>query len=61
MVRAGVTSERFSANSPDVDINAPAVPSEPGAKVPDLERTQEAIERPRNRSIETTLLTLLGQ
>ena len=60
MVRAGVTSERSPANSPDVDLNAPAVPSEPGAKVPDLERTQEAIERPRNRSIETTLLTVLA-
>ncbi|CAN5333231.1 AI-2E family transporter [soil metagenome] len=55
-----MTSDPTSASSPDVDLHAPAVPAEPGAKVPDIERTQEAIEGHRNRSLEATLLTVLA-
>ena len=53
-------TEPNSVTTPDVDINAPATAASADSKTPDLERTQEAIERPRNRSIETTLLTVLA-
>ena len=46
--------------TPDVDLSAPPTPASPDAKVPNLERTGKAIERPRSRSIEATLLTVLA-
>ena len=55
-----MTTNRNSPSAPEVDLGAPAVPNEPGAEVPNLERTGEAVERPRNRSIEVTVLTVLA-
>jgi predicted PurR-regulated permease PerM len=46
--------------SPDVDLEATAVPSEPGAKTPNIERTGEAIKATRTRSVEATLLSVLA-
>lgn len=46
--------------TPDVDLAAPATPASPDSKTPNLERTSDAIERPRNRSIQITLLTVLA-
>ncbi|MDQ2668971.1 MAG: AI-2E family transporter, partial [Gemmatimonadota bacterium] len=46
--------------TPDVDLHAPAVPAGPGAKTPDIERTEDAISTTRNRSVEATLLTVLA-
>jgi predicted PurR-regulated permease PerM len=34
--------------------------AEPRARTPDLERTVEAVEKPRNRSVELTVLTVLA-
>ncbi|MEP7001173.1 MAG: hypothetical protein ABI969_11885, partial [bacterium] len=52
--------EHKSATTPDVDLNAPPTPAAPDAKTPNIERTREAIEAPRSRSIEATLLTVLA-
>ena len=52
--------ERNSLTTPDVDLDAPPTPVAPDAETPNLERTEEAIERPRTRSIEVTLLTVLA-
>jgi len=49
-----------SVTAPDVDLQAPPTPAAPDAKTPDLERTEEAIDRPRTRSIETTVLIVLA-
>ena len=49
-----------SALAPDVNVRATAAPAAPGAPTPDLARTGEAIDRPRSRSIEATLLTVLA-
>ena len=49
-----------SSLSPTVDAGASAAPAAPGAPPPDLERTGEAIDRHRSRSIEATLLTVLA-
>ena len=49
-----------SVLEPDVDSTATASPVEAGAPTPDLERTGEAIEGPRSRSIEATLLTVMA-
>ncbi len=49
-----------SVTAPDVDLNAPPTPASSDSKTPNLERTQDAIERPLNRSIEATLLTVLA-
>ncbi|MEO8623208.1 MAG: AI-2E family transporter [bacterium] len=49
-----------SATTPDVDLNAPPTPAAPDAMTPNIELTREAIERPRSRSIEATLLTVLA-
>jgi predicted PurR-regulated permease PerM len=46
--------------TPDVDLAAPATPASPDSETPNLERTGEAIERPRSRSIEATVLTVLA-
>jgi predicted PurR-regulated permease PerM len=52
--------EGASALAPDVSVGATATPVAPSAPVPDLERTAEAIARPRSQSIETTVLTVLA-
>jgi predicted PurR-regulated permease PerM len=64
-----------SSLTPPVDVRASATPAAPaalipagaagtgrgpGAPAPDLARTLEAIDRPRSRSIEATLLTVLA-
>ena len=49
-----------SVLTPDVDPTARARPVEPGAPVPDLAKTAEAIARPRNRSVGITVLTVLA-
>jgi predicted PurR-regulated permease PerM len=49
-----------SSLAPAVDPEAAAVPAASGAPQPDLSRTGEAIERPRSRSVEVTLLTVLA-
>lgn len=49
-----------SSLTPQVDAAATATPAAPGAPVPDLGRTGAAIDRPRSRSIEATLLTVLA-
>jgi predicted PurR-regulated permease PerM len=49
-----------SSLSPDVNVRARAEPAVPRAPAPDLERTGEAIDRARSRSIEATLLTVLA-
>jgi predicted PurR-regulated permease PerM len=46
--------------SPDVHVPATAAPAGPGAPTPDLARTGEAIDQPRSRSLEATLLTVLA-
>src|ERR1700681_4002650 len=55
-----MATDTNSPSAPDVDLGAPATPNEPDAAVPNLERTSEAIERPRSRSIEATVLTVLA-
>ena len=49
-----------SVLEPDVDPLAVATPAEPGDPTPNLEKTGEALTRPRNRSAEITLLTVLA-
>ncbi len=49
-----------SSLTPQVDAAATATPAAPGAPIPDLGRTGTAIDRPRSRSIEATLLTVLA-
>jgi predicted PurR-regulated permease PerM len=49
-----------SALAPAVDPAATAEPKTPGAPTPDLERTGEAIQHPRSRSVEATVLTVLA-
>ena len=46
--------------TPDVDLSAPPTPASPDSQTPNLERTGEAIDRTRNRSIEATVLTVLA-
>ena len=46
--------------APTVDARATASPAVPGGPTPDLERTAEALSRPRSQSIETTVLTVLA-
>jgi predicted PurR-regulated permease PerM len=55
-----VTNQPDSLSAPDVDVGAAAEPAGPGATAPDLERTGEAIETRRGRSVEATLLTVLA-
>jgi predicted PurR-regulated permease PerM len=52
--------EESSLLDPAVDARARARPAEPGTPTPDIERTAEAIDTPRSRSIETTVLTVLA-
>ena len=49
-----------SSLTPTVDARATASPSAPGAPAPDIARMGEAMDRPRSRSIEATLLTVLA-
>ncbi|MEP6992744.1 MAG: AI-2E family transporter, partial [bacterium] len=55
-----MSKDQRSLSTPNVDLDAPPTPASPDAETPDIERTGEAIDRPRNRSIETTLLTVLA-
>ncbi len=49
-----------SVLAPDVDADAQAHSNEPGAPIPNIEKTSDAIRQPRTRSIEATLLTVLA-
>jgi predicted PurR-regulated permease PerM len=49
-----------SSLTPAVDSRASAEPAAPGAPQPDIVRTVDAMGRPRSRSIEATLLTVLA-
>lgn len=49
-----------SALTPDVDPTAQARPAGPEAARPDIERTAEAMESPRGRSIGITILVVLA-
>jgi predicted PurR-regulated permease PerM len=49
-----------SSLTPTVDPRASAGPAAPGAALPDLARTGDAIDRVRTRSVEATLLTVLA-
>jgi predicted PurR-regulated permease PerM len=49
-----------SAFQPQVDEGATAVPVAPGAPVPDLRATRDAVERPEARSIGVTVLAALA-
>ena len=49
-----------SVLEPDVDPSAVATPAEPGDPAPNIEKTSDAMARPRNRSAEITLLTVLA-
>lgn len=62
---AGDAAERAAQSpssplTPAVDASATAAPSEPGAQVPNIERTGEAIDSKRSRSVEATVLTALA-
>ncbi len=62
---AGGAAQRAMRSSdsslvPSVDARASASPAAPDAAAPDLSRTGEAIDRPRSRSVEATLLTVLA-
>jgi predicted PurR-regulated permease PerM len=54
------TRDTDSSLTPDVSTRAAAAPSASGAPPPDLSRTADAIDRPRSRSVEATLLTVLA-
>ena len=57
---ARATADPDSILTPDVDVTARAVPVEPGAPVPDLTRTAQALTRPAARSAALTTLAVLG-
>ena len=52
--------KRDSSLAPTVDVDATAAPAAPGGPAPDLARTGDAIDRPRSRSVEATLVTVLA-
>jgi predicted PurR-regulated permease PerM len=54
------TRSTDSSFTPAVNEHASAGPAELGGPAPDLTRTGDAIDRPRSRSIEATLLTVLA-
>src|SRR5215208_7419461 len=58
--RAAAEPER-SVLTPQVDPSVTATPAAPGAPVPDLGRTSEAIGRPASRSVQVTILTALAR
>lgn len=55
MTAGAMTSDSESESLPDAVVSV-----EPDATAPNIELTKEAIERPRSRSIEVTLLTALA-
>ncbi len=55
-----MSKDQTSLSTPNVDVDVPPTPASPDSETPDLERTGEAMERHRNRSIEATLLTVLA-
>jgi len=58
-----MTEKSFDDDSiltPDVDVAARAMPVDAQAAPPDLSRTGAAIEKPRTRSIELTVLSVLA-
>ena len=60
---APLRAERATGDSvlePDVDPTANATPAESGDPTPNIEKTADAMTRPRNRSAEITLLTVLA-
>ncbi len=59
-MRDHVTTEHAPVSAPDVDLDAPAEPAGPGAKSPDIERTSDAMDSLRGRSVEATVLTVLA-
>jgi predicted PurR-regulated permease PerM len=58
LTQAGSTAD--SPLTPDVDIRATSPPVSADAESPDLERTRDAIERPRSHSIERTVIFALA-
>jgi len=57
---ARAATDPDSVLNPDVDVSATAKPVEPGAPVPDLEKTGEALSRPGARSAALTVLAVLA-
>ncbi len=57
---AHAATDPGSVLAPDVDLNVPAEPAEPGAPTPDLEKTGEALARPAARSAALTIIAVLG-
>src|SRR5687768_2484229 len=57
---ARAASDPDSVLTPDVDLSARAEPVEPGAPVPDLQKTGQALARPAARSAALTVLAVLG-
>ena len=57
---ARATASPDSVLTPDVDVTAQAAPVEPGAPVPDLTRTAQALAGPAVRSAALTTLAVLG-
>src|SRR5690348_6500198 len=56
---AGTTDDK-SVLAPDVDPQAQATPTEPGAPTPDLDRTASALGTRRARSVGLTILAVLA-
>jgi predicted PurR-regulated permease PerM len=54
------TPDEHSIMSPDVDATAAATPAEPGAPVPNLEKTSAALGTVRARSLGITVLSVLA-
>ena len=59
-IAAQAAASPDSALAPQVDIGATATPAGPGAETPSLNQTSAAIQQPRTRSIEATVLTTLA-
>ena len=59
-IAAQAAASPDSALAPQVDIGATATPAGPGAETPSLGQTSAAIQQPRTRSIEATVLTTLA-
>ena len=55
-----MTTRPAPASTPAVNLTAPAEPAGPGAKTPDIGRTEEAMDTRRTRSVEATVLTVLA-
>lgn len=59
-IAARAAASPDSALAPQIDIGATARPAGPGAETPSLDQTSAAIQQPRTRSIEATVLTTLA-